>query len=73
MPSKMSGSAEYWGWIHRSAVRHLKAAGIFARLLGYLDEHGAEHRVDFLMGFPVEMSFGSFLRNGWDNPTDLSW
>lgn len=46
---------------------------IFARLLGYLSSAENPPEIDFLMGFPVEMSFGSFLRNGWDNPLDLSW
>ena len=29
--------------------------------------------IDFLMGFPVEASFKSFIRDGWSNPFDLDW
>lgn len=46
---------------------------IFARLLEFLEATPDRLPIDFLMGFPVEMSFGSFIRNGWANPLDLSW
>lgn len=49
-----------------------RGKGIFAALLAFLSRN--QHlSIDLLMGFPVEMSFGSFLRNGWANPLDLSW
>jgi hypothetical protein len=44
---------------------------IFARLLNFLSQIRDRPQVDFLMGFPVEMSYGSFLRNGWHNPLNL--
>jgi len=46
---------------------------IFARLLSHLDRLKDLRRIDFLVGFPVQMSYGSFLRNGWANPLNLSW
>ena len=46
---------------------------IFSRLLNFLHELEDPPQIDFLMGFPVQMSYGSFIRNGWDNPFDLSW
>ena len=48
---------------------------IFARLLNFLAEANTSNRpeIDFLMGFPVEMSYGSFIRNKWANPLDLGW
>ena len=46
---------------------------IFARLLNFLSQIRDRPQVDFLMGFPVEMSYGSFLRNGWHNPLNLRW
>ena len=52
-----------------------RGQGIFGRLLRFVDE-SAEAIVrdaDFLMGFPVAESFGSFLRAGWQNPCDLAW
>jgi len=50
-----------------------RGRGIFAALLSFLEESDGRPPIDFLMGFPVEMSFGSFLRNRWANPFDLSW
>jgi hypothetical protein len=46
---------------------------IFARLLNFLWGSDEQPDVDFLMGFPIEMSFGSLRRNGWSNPLDLVW
>lgn len=46
---------------------------IFARLLNFLHETPERPSVDFLVGFPVQMSYGSFMRNNWSNPLDLSW
>jgi len=45
---------------------------IFARLLNYLSETDNRPDIDFLMGFPVEMSYGSFMRNDWENPLNLN-
>jgi GNAT superfamily N-acetyltransferase len=50
-----------------------RGRGIFARLLDFLWESGERPDIDFLMGFPVKMSYGSFIRNGWVNPVDLTW
>jgi GNAT superfamily N-acetyltransferase len=50
-----------------------RGKGIFGRLLRHLDELRQTRRIDFLMGFPVEMSYRSFIRDGWANPLDLSW
>ena len=52
---------------------HYRGHRVFARLLNFLWETDERPDVDFLMGFPVEMSFGSFQRNGWSNPLDLAW
>lgn len=50
-----------------------RGQGIFQKLLNYIDENNEQLKIDFLMGFPVEASFGSFLRNNWANPLDLVW
>jgi GNAT superfamily N-acetyltransferase len=50
-----------------------RGRGIFAQLLNHLDGMNDKQHIDFLMGFPVEMSFSSFLRNGWANPFNLTW
>ena len=50
-----------------------RGKGIFQQLLNYLDNHNEDLKIDFLLGFPVEASFGSFIRNNWTNPFNLSW
>ena len=46
---------------------------IFSRLLRYLDEIREDQHIDFLMGFPVEGSYNSFIRNKWSNVLNLNW
>lgn len=50
-----------------------RGRGIFGRLLKRLDEIVDDAGVDFLVGFPVDASLGSFLRRGWTNVLDLEW
>ena len=50
-----------------------RGQGVFGRMLGYVMDNRDRLRYDFLIGFPVEMSFGSFIRLKWDNPFDLEW
>lgn len=51
-----------------------RGKGIFAALLKYLDEELVHSMgIEFLMGFPVEQSRKSFLRNQWHNILDLKW
>lgn len=50
-----------------------RGRGIFARLLGFPWQAEYPGGIDFLMGFPNSNSFGSFLRNQWLNPLNLSW
>jgi hypothetical protein len=54
-------------------ARDYRGRRIFARLLGHLDATRERARIEFLMGFPVKQSFGSFVRNHWANPLDLTW
>jgi len=46
---------------------------IFARLLGFLDEHRAQLKIDLLIGFPIAASINSLVRNGWQHTLDLQW
>jgi hypothetical protein len=46
---------------------------LFARMLNYLADNPPETPIDFLMGFPVQESYNSFLKNGWENIFDLQW
>jgi len=50
-----------------------RGQGIFQKLLRLIYELAEECDVSFLMGFPVEGSFRSFLRNGWTDVVDLRW
>jgi GNAT superfamily N-acetyltransferase len=47
--------------------------GIFRKLLEYVDEHKEDFEIDFLLGFPIEVSKNSLIRNGWKNILDLNW
>jgi GNAT superfamily N-acetyltransferase len=49
-----------------------RGRGVFAALLDFAWQR--EHEgVDFLTGFPHAGSYGSLVRNRWENPLDLSW
>lgn len=50
-----------------------RGKGIFQKLLNYLDEYNKDLQIDFLMGFPVQMSYGSFMKNKWANPLNIVW
>lgn len=52
---------------------HYRGKGIFQKLLDYIDRNKVELEIDFLIGFPVEASFNSFIRNNWQNPFNLTW
>jgi len=46
---------------------------LFARMLNYIHEPESGFQCDLLIGFPVEASYNSFIRNGWYNPFNLQW
>jgi GNAT superfamily N-acetyltransferase len=50
-----------------------RGKGIFQKLLNFIDDKKDELSIDFLMGFPVEESKNSFIRNKWNNILDLQW
>ncbi len=50
-----------------------RGKGIFQKLLNYLDDYNKDLKIDFLMGFPVQQSYGSFIKNKWANPLNLNW
>ncbi len=50
-----------------------RGRGIFKKLLEFINSLIEEEQVSFLIGFPVEASFNSFIRNGWENPFNLKW
>lgn len=50
-----------------------RGQGIFQKLLHHIDEFHEHLKVDCLMGFPIDVSVGSLLRNGWKNIFNLNW
>lgn len=50
-----------------------RGKGLFQKMLNYLDTKKDELKIDFLMGFPVEQSKNSFIRNNWENILNLKW
>jgi GNAT superfamily N-acetyltransferase len=50
-----------------------RGKGLFSKMLQYLDTAEAQIPYDLLIGFPVEMSFGAFIKKKWLNPFDLQW
>jgi len=50
-----------------------RGKGLFGKMLNYIHEPGSGFNCELLIGFPVEASFNSFMRNGWLNPFNLQW
>lgn len=51
--------------------RNHRGKGVFTKLLKALNPHDFEF--DFIVGFPVEQSYGAFLKCGWKSPFRLNW
>lgn len=50
-----------------------RGKGLFGKMLNYIHEPGSGFNAELLIGFPVEASYNSFMRNGWKNPFNLQW
>jgi GNAT superfamily N-acetyltransferase len=50
-----------------------RGKGLFGKMLNYIHQEEAHLPHDLLIGFPVEMSYGAFMKNKWLNPFDLHW
>jgi GNAT superfamily N-acetyltransferase len=50
-----------------------RGKGLFGKMLNYIHTEEAHMPHNLLIGFPVEMSFGAFMKNKWHNPFDLQW
>ncbi len=46
---------------------------IFSRLLKHIQSLIEQRNVDFLVGFPVQASYGSFIRKGWKNILNMRY
>jgi GNAT superfamily N-acetyltransferase len=50
-----------------------RGKGLFGKMLNFIHEPGSGFDCELLMGFPVEASYNSFIRNKWHNPFNLQW
>lgn len=50
-----------------------RGSGLFLQLLNHIDIVRRKKKVDFLIGFPIDISINSLLRNHWINILNLSW
>jgi len=50
-----------------------RGKGLFALMLKDIESKALASNVDFLIGFPVQMSFNSFIKAGWINTFNLQW
>jgi len=50
-----------------------RGRGIFAKLLNFITDENSGFNCELLIGFPVEASYNSFIRNQWKNPLNLHW
>lgn len=48
-----------------------RGKGIFQKMLHFIDDKNLT--IDFIIGFPVEASYKSFIKSQWKNPFNLQW
>ncbi|MDC3134058.1 hypothetical protein OA958_04400 [Bacteroidota bacterium] len=53
--------------------KHYRGQGVFGLMLEKIDEIILKRKIDFLIGFPVKESIGSFKRKKWLNNINLLW
>lgn len=75
----------YWPYYYNGQLYHsfqsgnslvnpdYRGKGIFQQLLNYLEKHREKYGIDFLIGFPINASRNSLIRNGWKNILDMEW
>ncbi len=50
-----------------------RGKGLFGKMLNYIHQPDSGFDCELLIGFPVEASYNSFMRNKWLNPFNLQW
>lgn len=50
-----------------------RGKGLFTKMLDYINSEKSTIEIDLLIGFPVEASYKSFIKNNWKNPFNLQW
>lgn len=75
----------YWPYTYKDKIFNSYQSGnslvhqdyrgkrLFARMLDFINNVELPLSVDFLMGFPVQASYNSFIKNKWNNLFDLQW
>ena len=85
--SKIVGFQSYFYWPYKSdsiiynsyqsgnsiVSKKFRGKGIFGLLLNKIEEIIIKKDIDFLIGFPVKESIGSFKRKNWTNNFNLKW
>lgn len=84
---KIVGFQSYFYWPYKSDEKNynsyqsgnsivskkFRGKGIFGLLLKKIEEIIIIKKIDFLIGFPVQESIGSFKRKNWSNNFNLKW
>lgn len=62
-------------WQSGNSLVHpdFRGKGLFAKMLDHIHRPESGFDAEFLTGFPVEMSYNSFIRNKWNNLFNLQW
>lgn len=69
------GGKEFSSYQSGNSLVHpdYRGKGLFKLMLNFLYTDVRKNEIDFLMGFPVEASYPSFIKNGWLNVLNLRW
>ena len=51
--------------------KNYRGKGIFKKMLQFIENDN--FNIDFIVGFPVEVSYHSFMKANWKNPFNLQW
>ena len=70
-----SGDKEISAWQSGNSLVSpaFRGKGLFAKMLDYIHQPESGFNAELLIGFPVEMSYNSFIRNKWNNIFNLQW
>jgi GNAT superfamily N-acetyltransferase len=62
-------------WQSGNSLVHpdFRGKGLFSKMLDFIHQPDSGFNAELLIGFPVEMSYNSFIRNNWINPFNLQW
>ncbi|MCB0802240.1 MAG: GNAT family N-acetyltransferase [Flavobacteriales bacterium] len=84
---KVVGFQSFFYWPYKTGIKIVESyqsgssiihpdyrgKGLFKKLLKFAQENNKSKNIDLFIGFPVEASFGSFIKDNWENPFNLRW